>query len=64
MYIYKYVCNWAAQSLRQTQVYYPFASTHMVNTQSYVSKMCIQNHKYFRGFLNSRLLNLREIREN
>ena len=35
-YIYKYVCNWAAQKqadLRQTWVYYPFASTHMVNTQ-------------------------------
>ena len=36
MHIYKCVCNWAAQKqadLRQTWVYYPFASTHMVNTQ-------------------------------
>ena len=36
IHIYKYLCNWAAQKqadLRQTWVYYPFASTHMVNTQ-------------------------------
>ena len=35
-YKYMYVCNWAAQKqadLRQTWVYYTFASTHMVNTQ-------------------------------
>ena len=41
-YIYKYVCNWAAQkqaNLRQTRVYYPFASTHMVNTW----QLCVQN---------------------
>ena len=33
---------------------------------SYVSKMCIQNiaNLYYRGFLNSRLLKNREIREN
>ena len=36
IHIYKYLYNWAAQKqadLRQTWVYYPFASTHMVNTQ-------------------------------
>ena len=38
--------------LRQTWVYYPFASTHMVNTQlQYVSRMCIQNIvNIFAGF--------------
>ena len=38
--------------LRQTRVYYPFASTHMVNTQlQYVSRMCIQNIvNIFAGF--------------
>ena len=64
IHIYKYLCNWAAQKqadLRQTWVYYPFASTHMVNTQL----LRVQNvhTKYFRGFLNSRLLKNREIRE-
>ena len=51
--------------LRQTRVYYPFASTHMVNTQLLrVQNVHTKYHKYFRGFLNSRLLNFREIREN
>ena len=67
-YIYKYVCNWAAQKqadLRQTWVYYPFASTHMVNTQLLrVQNVHTKYRKYFRGFLNSRLLKNREIREN
>ena len=66
--IYKYVCNWAAQKqadLRQTWVYYTFASTHMVNTQLLrVQNVHTKYHKYFRGFLNSRLLKNREIREN
>ena len=41
--IYKYVCNWAAQKqadLRQTWVYYPFASTHMVNTLTPTCPKC------------------------
>ena len=67
-YIYKYVCNWAAQKqadLRQTWVYYPFASTHMVNTQLLrVQNVHTKYRKYFHGFLNSRLLKNREIREN
>ena len=47
--------------------YNPFASTH--NFGQYTTPIRVQNvHtkycKYFRGFLNSRLLNLREIREN
>ena len=67
-YIYKYVCNWAAQKqadLRQTWVYYPFASTQMVNTQLLrVQNVHTKYRKYFRGFLNSRLLKNREIREN
>ena len=50
---------------RQTRVYYPFASTHMVNTQLLrVQNVHTKYQKYFRGFLNLRLLNLREIREN
>ena len=67
-YIYKYVCNWAAQKqadLRQTWVYYTFASTHMVNTQLLrVQNVHTNYRKYFRGFLNSSLLKKREIREN
>ena len=62
-----YVCNWAAQkqSLRQTRVYDPFASTHMVNTQLLrVQNVHTKYYKYFCGYLNSRLLNLRKIREN
>ena len=66
--IYKYLCDWAAQKqadLRQTWVYYPFASTHMVNTQLLrVQNVHTKYRKYFRGFLNSRLLKKREIREN
>ena len=51
--------------LRQTRVYYPFASTHMVNTQILrVQNVHTKYRNYFRGFLNSRLLNFREIREN
>ena len=51
--------------LRQTRVYYPFASTHMVNTQLLrVQNVHTKYRKYFRGFLNSRLLNFREIHEN
>ena len=43
--------------LRQTRVYYPFASTHMVNTQLLrVQNVHTKYRKYFRGFLNSRLL--------
>ena len=71
IHIYKYLCNWAAQKqadLRQTWVYYPFASTHMVNTQllhvQNVPNVHTKYRKYFRGFLNSRLLKNREIREN
>ena len=68
IHIYKYLCNWAAQKqadLRQTWVYYPFASTHMVNTQLLrVQNVHTKYRKYFRGFLNSRLLKNRKIREN
>ena len=40
-----------------TPVYYPFASTHMVNTQLlHVPNVHTKYRKYFRGFLNSRLL--------
>ena len=67
-YIYKYVCNWAAQKqadLRQTWVYYTFQSTHMVNTQVLrVQNVHTKYRKFFRGFLNSRLLKNRKIREN
>ena len=38
--------------------YHPFASTHMVNTQLLrVQNVHTNYRKYFRGFLNSRLLN-------
>ena len=51
--------------LRQTWVYNQFASTHMVNTQLLrVQNVHTKYCKYFRGFLNSRFLNLHEIREN
>ena len=53
--------------LRQTWVYYPFASAHMVNTQLLyirVQNVHTKYRKYFRGFLKSRLLKNREIREN
>ena len=69
IHIYKYVCNWAAQKqadLRQTWVYYPFASTHMVNTQL----LRVQNvhnkisANIFAGFEFAQLLKNREIREN
>ena len=44
--------------LRQTRVYYTFASTHMFNTQLLrVQNMHTKYHIYFRGFLNSCLLN-------
>ena len=44
--------------LRQTWVYYPFALTHMVNTQLLrVQNVQTKYCKYFFGFLNSRLLN-------
>ena len=37
--------------LRQTQVYYPFASTHMVNTQLLrVQNVHTKYRKYFRVF--------------
>ena len=68
IYLQVYVCNWAAQKqadLRQTWVYYTFASTHMVNTQLLrVQNVHTKYRKYFRVFLNSRLLKNREIREN
>ena len=61
-YIYKYVCNWAAQKQSRSQtdssICYPFASTHMVNTQLLrVQNVHTKYRKYFRGFLNLRLLN-------
>ena len=44
--------------LTHSPVYYPFASTHMVNTQLLrVQNVHTKYHKYFPGFLNSRLLN-------
>ena len=69
-FTYMYVCNWVAQKQSRSQPdleynYNPFASTHMVNTQLLrVQNVHTKYCKYFRGFLNSRLLNLREIREN
>ena len=43
--------------LTHSPVYYPFASTHMVNTQLlHVPNVHTKCRKYFRGFLNSRLL--------
>ena len=56
-------CNVTGQhknkaGLRQTRVYYPFASTHMVNTQLLrVRNVHTKYRKYFCGFLNSRFLN-------
>ena len=48
------VSNWAAQKqadLRQTWIYYPLASTHMVNTQLLrVQNVHTKYRKYFRGF--------------
>ena len=62
--IHLQVCNYVTgqrkkkAGLRQTRVYYPFASTHMVNTQlQRVQNVHTKYRKYFRGFLNSRLLN-------
>ena len=44
--------------LTHSPVYYQFASTHMVNTQLLrVQNVHTKYHKYFCGFLNSRLLN-------
>ena len=44
--------------LRQTRVYYPFASTHMVNTQLLrVQNVHTKYRKYFHRFLNLCLLN-------
>ena len=43
--------------LTHSPVYYPFASTHMVNTQLlHVPNVHTKYCKYFRGCLNSRLL--------
>ena len=62
-YIYIYLIYVTGQhknkaGLRQTWVYNPFASTHMVNTQLLrVQNVHTKYCKYFRGFLNSRLLN-------
>ena len=43
--------------LTHSPVYYPFASTHMVNTQLlHVPNVHTKYRKYFRGFLNSCLL--------
>ena len=43
--------------LTHSPVYYPFASTHMVNTQLLlVQNVLTKYRKYFCGFLNSRLL--------
>ena len=43
--------------LTHSPVYYPFASTHMVNTQLlHVPNVHTKYRKYFRGFFNSRLL--------
>ena len=40
--------------LTHSPVYYPFASTHMVNTQLlHVPNVHTKYRKYFRGFLNS-----------
>ena len=44
------------------QVYYPFASTHMVNTQLLrVQNVHTKYRKYFHGFLNLRLLSFARI---
>ena len=44
--------------LTHSPIYYPFASTYMVNTQPLrVQNVHTKYRKYFRGFLNSRLLN-------
>ena len=54
-----------SRSQTDLSIYYPFASTHMVNTQLLrVQNVHTKYRKYFRGFLNSRLLKNREIREN
>ena len=43
--------------LTHSPVYYPFGSTHMVNTQLlHVQNVHTKYRKYFRGFLNLRLL--------
>ena len=43
--------------LTHSPVYYPFASTHMVNTQLlHVPNVHTKYRKYFRGFFNLRLL--------
>ena len=67
--VYMYVTgqhkNKADLGQTRVLVYYPFASTHMVNTQLLrVQNVHTKYHKYFCGFFNSRLLNLREIHEN
>ena len=69
--MYMYITGHACTKTKQVsgsdrlEYIYPFASTHMVNTQLLrVQNVHTKYCKYFRGFLNSRLLNLREIREN
>ena len=68
--IYKYVCNWAAQKQSRSQSQtdlsiYMYTHLHqhtwsiVFNTQL-LRVQNVQKH----GFLNSRLLNLREIRKN
>ena len=63
------LCNWAAQKQSSPQTdlsiithlhQHIMVNTQLLRVQNVHTKYC----KYFRGFLISRLLNLREIREN
>ena len=70
MYVTGQHKNKAGLSLRQTRVYmYTHLHQHTWSIVFNTQLLLVQNvHtkycKYFRGFLNSHLLNLREIREN
>ena len=49
--------NWAAQRQCKPHTFSSIASTHMINTQLlHVQNVHTKYGKYFRGFLNSRLL--------
>ena len=71
IYMYMYVTGQHKNKagLRQTWVYITHLqfciNTYMVKTQLLrVQNVHTKYYKYFRGFFNSRLLNLHEIREN
>ena len=63
------IFNWAAQKQSRSQTDSSILPICINTHGQYTTPVRVQNvhtkyRKYFRGFLNSRLLNFREIREN